>query len=155
MELAARPLRVERLELLDMPDADTALFEMVCGKGGYVRSIARDLGRALGCLGHVLWLRRDWSGPFRAEDGIDLDTLDRLAGTGELDARLLPVQAALAGLPEVRATEAGAARLARGNPGEVLGNAAWGTIAWASRDGVALAVGEVRGGMLHPSRVFR
>lgn len=155
LALGARPLRVERLDLLGTPDPDTALFALVCGKGGYVRSIARDLGRALGCLGHVLWLRRDWSGPFRAEDGIDLATLDRLAGTNELDARLLPVQAALDGLPEVRATEAGAARLAHGNPGEVLGEVPWGTVAWASRGGVALALGEVRGGVLHPSRVFR
>src|SRR5690606_18741471 len=59
MELAARPLFVERLELVARPDADHAEFEMVCGKGGYVRSIARDLGRALGCLGHVSWLRRE------------------------------------------------------------------------------------------------
>jgi len=53
MDLAARPLWVERLELLGRPDADHVDLEMVCGKGGYVRSIARDLGRALGCLGHV------------------------------------------------------------------------------------------------------
>ncbi|HMO71470.1 MAG TPA: tRNA pseudouridine(55) synthase TruB [Paracoccaceae bacterium] len=155
MDLAARPLRVEQLELEAMPDADTALFLMVCGKGGYVRSIARDLGRALGCLGHVLWLRREWSGPFRAEAAIDLGTLDRLAGNPELDARLLPLQAALAGLPEVRATEAGAARPRPGNPGEGIGGRSWGAPARARRDGTALAVGEVRGGMLHPARVFQ
>ena len=58
MELAARPLFVESLELVEMPDADHAVFEMICGKGGYVRSIARDLGQALGCFGHVVQLRR-------------------------------------------------------------------------------------------------
>jgi len=57
-ELAARPLRVDRLELVDAPDADHAVFDMICGKGGYVRSIARDLGEALGCHGHVSALRR-------------------------------------------------------------------------------------------------
>lgn len=154
MDLAARPLHVERLDLLETPDADTALFEMVCGKGGYVRSVARDVGRALGCLGHVLWLRREWSGPFRAEHGIGLETLDALAGTGALDAHLLPLQVALAGLPEVRATEAGAARLRHGNPGEVIGSAPWGTLVWASEGGRALALGELRGGMLHPARLF-
>ena len=51
---------------------------MVCGKGGYVRSIARDLGRALGCLGHVLWLRREWSGPFEASDGVSLEDMVQL-----------------------------------------------------------------------------
>ena len=59
--LEARPLFVESLELVARPDADHAELEMVCGKGGYVRSIARDLGRDLGCLGHVKSLRRIWS----------------------------------------------------------------------------------------------
>src|SRR5690606_13119074 len=71
MDLAARPLHVARFDLVEMPDADTAVFEMVCGKGGYVRSIARDLGAGLGCLGHVVALRRLWSGPFHTEDALD------------------------------------------------------------------------------------
>ena len=79
LDLAPRPLWVDSLDLIDRPDPDHALFEMVCGKGGYVRSIARDLGAALGCLGHVLWLRREWSGPFDAKDGITLEEIDRLA----------------------------------------------------------------------------
>ena len=70
MDLAARPLWVDRLDLIGRPDADHVELEMVCGKGGYVRSIARDLGRSLGCLGHVQWLRREWSGPFTAAEGI-------------------------------------------------------------------------------------
>ena len=57
MDIAARPLFVEELALVDRPDADHAVLEMVCGKGGYVRSIARDLGAALGCHGHVTALR--------------------------------------------------------------------------------------------------
>jgi tRNA pseudouridine55 synthase len=73
LDLAARPLWVESLDLVARPDADHAELEMVCGKGGYVRSIARDLGAALGCHGHVLSLRRTWSGPFDAQDGITLD----------------------------------------------------------------------------------
>jgi tRNA pseudouridine55 synthase len=62
VEIAARPLFVESIRLLDRPDPDHAVLEMVCGKGGYVRSLARDLGEALGCLGHVTQLRRIWSG---------------------------------------------------------------------------------------------
>ena len=66
MDLAARPLVGRTPGVTARPDADHADLEMVCGKGGYVRAIARDLGAALGCLGHVAWLRRDWSGPFAA-----------------------------------------------------------------------------------------
>jgi tRNA pseudouridine55 synthase len=155
LDLAARPLWVESLTMTARPDADTAELEMVCGKGGYVRSIARDLGQALGCLGHVLWLRREWSGPFDAADGITLDEIERLARTPALDARLLPLEAGLADLPEVRATPEGAARLAHGNPGMVIASdVAFGDEAWASYQGRAVAVGSYRSGELHPTRVF-
>ena len=155
LELAARPLWVESLALVAQPDADQAEFEMVCGKGGYVRAIARDLGRALGCLGHVTVLRRVWSGPFDAADGVDLDTLDRLAKTTEIDALLKPLEVGLADLPEVKATAEGAARLRNGNPGAVFAaDAEFGEEAWASFEGRAVAVGTYMAGMLHPARVF-
>ncbi|MFP5478894.1 MAG: tRNA pseudouridine(55) synthase TruB [Alphaproteobacteria bacterium] len=154
MELAARPLWVERLEMTGRPDADHVDLEMVCGKGGYVRSIARDLGAALGCLGHVEWLRREWSGPFEAAQGVSLDLIDAEAKTEALDARLLPLELGLQDLPEFRATPEGAVRLRNGNPGQVIGHADWGTEGWASLDGQAVAVGHYRGGELHPSRVF-
>jgi tRNA pseudouridine55 synthase len=154
MELAARPLWVDRLVMLGRPDADHVDLEMVCGKGGYVRSIARDLGQALGCLGHVQWLRREWSGPFNAEDGVTMETVDAEAKTEALDARLLPLELGLQDLPEFKATPEGAVRLKNGNPGQVIGHADWGTEGWASLDGLAVAVGHYRGGELHPSRVF-
>ena len=155
LDLAPRPLWVERLTLIAQPDADHAEFEMVCGKGGYVRAVARDLGRALGCLGHVTTLRRIWSGPFEATDGVDLDTLDRLAKTPEIDALLKPLEVGLADLPEVKATAEGAARLRNGNPGAVFAaEAEFGDEAWASFEGRAVAVGTYMAGMLHPARVF-
>ena len=154
LDLAARPLWVERLALLGRPDPDHVDLEMICGKGGYVRSIARDLGATLGCLGHVQWLRREWSGPFRAEDGLSLEVIDAEAKTEALDARLLPLELGLQDLPELPATPEGAVRLRNGNPGQVIGHADWGTEAWASLDGRAVAVGHYRGGELHPSRVF-
>jgi len=155
LDLAARPLWVESLALVAQPDADHAEFEMVCGKGGYVRAIARDLGRALGCLGHVTALRRVWSGPFDAADGVDLDTLDRLAKTPAIDALLKPLEVGLADLPEVKATAEGAARLRNGNPGAVFAaDAEFGEEAWASFEGRAVAVGTYMAGMLHPARVF-
>lgn len=155
MDLAARPLWVESLVLKARPDADTAELEMVCGKGGYVRSIARDLGQALGCLGHVLWLRREWSGPFEAGDGVSMGTIESEARTEALEARLLPLEVGLADLPELRATPEGAARLRNGNPGMVFASdVEWGEEAWASHQGRAVAVGVYKSGELHPSRVF-
>jgi tRNA pseudouridine55 synthase len=154
MDLAARPLWVDSLTLVARPDADHVDLEMVCGKGGYVRSIARDLGAALGCLGHVQWLRRTWSGPFHADQGVTLDQIDAEAKTDALTARLLPLERGLTDLPEFPATPEGAARLRNGNPGMVIASAEWGSEGWASLNGQAIAVGHYQGGELHPSRVF-
>jgi len=155
MDLAARPLWVERLEMIGRPDADHVDLEMVCGKGGYVRSIARDLGRALGCLGHVAWLRREWSGPFNASEGVSLEEIDRLAKSPEIDGLLLPLELGLADLPELPCTPEGAVRLKNGNPGMVFSSTAqYGDEAWASYQGRPVAVGIYKAGELHPSRVF-
>jgi tRNA pseudouridine55 synthase len=155
MDLAARALWVEELILIERPDADTVVLEMTCGKGGYVRAIARDLGAVLGCHGHVLTLRRIWSGPFDAEDGLSMEQVEAMARTPELDAKLLPVEVGLTDLPELRCTPEGAARLRNGNPGMVLAsNVEYGDECWASLDGQAVAVGVYKAGELHPSRVF-
>ena len=155
MELAARPLWVERLEIVSRPDPDHVELEMVCGKGGYVRAIARDLGAGLGCHGHVAWLRRTWSGPFDAEGGLSMEQIEALAQTPELDTRLRPLETGLADLPELPATPEGAARLRNGNPGMVLtSDVDYGEEAWASFEGRAVAVGIYKAGELHPSRVF-
>ena len=155
VEIAARPLYVESLILLERPDADHAVLEMECGKGGYVRSIARDLGETLGCLGHVVSLRRIWSGPFELEDAVTLDKVEALAKSPEIDELLLPLEAGLTDLPEVPATAEGAARMKNGNPGMVIASdVEYGDLAWASYQGQPVAVGTYRAGELHPSRVF-
>jgi tRNA pseudouridine55 synthase len=153
-EREARPLRVERLALVGMPDPDHAEFEMVCGKGGYVRAIARDLARALGTAGHVSALRRIWSGPFESADGIDWPTFERL-DAGGLEARLLPVAAGLHDLVEVPVPLVAARRLASGNPAPVVADLDYGDEAWASLGGTPVAIGHYRAGELHPLRVFR
>jgi tRNA pseudouridine55 synthase len=154
-EIAARPLWVESLTLTARPAADHAEFEMVCGKGGYVRAIARDLGQSLGCLGHVTQLRRIWSGPFTLDGALTWEQIDALAHTPELDTHLLPLETGLAGLPELRCSVEGAAKLRNGNPGMVLtSDAQYGDEAWASLDGRAVAVGIYKAGELHPNRVF-
>ena len=155
VEIAARPLWVEEILLSDRPDADTVVLEMTCGKGGYVRAIARDLGAALGCYGHVTWLRRLWSGPFDAEDGITLEEIEAKAKSPELDEWLRPLEEGLGDLTEVKATEAGAARLRNGNPGMVIAqDVDYGEECWASFQGQAVAVGIYKAGELHPTRVF-
>ncbi|WP_282181825.1 tRNA pseudouridine(55) synthase TruB [Aliiroseovarius marinus] len=155
VEIAARPLWVEELVMVSRPDADHVTLEMTCGKGGYVRSIARDLGEALGCHGHVRNLRRIWSGPFDAEDGVTIELIEELAKTGELDGYLRPLEEGLQDLPELKASAEGATRLKHGNPGMVLASdVEYGDEAWASYEGKAVAVGTYRSGELHPSRVF-
>jgi len=155
VELSARPLWVEELLLVDRPDADHVTLEMTCGKGGYVRSIARDLGTLLGCHGHVRELRRTWSGPFEVENGLTLDRIEEIARTPELDTFIQPLEIGLADLPELKCTPEGAAKLRNGNPGMVLAaTVEYGDEAWASLDGQAIAVGVYKAGELHPSRVF-
>lgn len=151
-DLAARPLWVESLTLLEA-DRDTARLEMVCGKGGYVRAIARDLGRALGCLGHVAHLRRTWSGPFEAEDAVPFERIDRDAQDW-LDTQLLPLEVALADLPMLRATPEGAVRIRNGNPGQVTGMAEWGDLVWVADAAGPVCIGRYQGGTVQPERVF-
>lgn len=156
VEIAPRPLHVERLDLVSRPDPDHVELEMICGKGGYVRAIARDLGQALGCLGHVVALRRLWSGPFDLEDAVGLARIGELAGSPEIDVLLHPLEEGLAELPELPTTHEGATRMRNGNPGIVLtGDVDYGEEAWVSLGGRAVAVGIYRAGEVHPKRVFR
>lgn len=155
VELAARPLWVDELVLTDRPDPDHVTLEMTCGKGGYVRAIARDLGNALGCHGHVRELRRIWSGPFDVSDGLTFEQIEELAHQPELDTHLRPLEEGLQDLPEVRATPEGATRMRNGNPGMVIASdVEYGDECWASIEGKAVAVGRYKAGELHPSRVF-
>ncbi|MCC7321335.1 MAG: tRNA pseudouridine(55) synthase TruB [Rubellimicrobium sp.] len=154
--LQARPLWVEELLLTDRPDPDHARLEMTCGKGGYVRAIARDLGRDLGCLGHVTALRRLWSGPFTLDQAVTMDRIETAAGTPDIDALLLPIEAGLADLPEVRLTAPDARRVANGNPAPAVPQEAldFDDDCWASHGGRALAFGHWRAGQFHPARVI-
>lgn len=154
-EIAARPLWVEELLMVDRPDADHVVLEMTCGKGGYVRSIARDLGEALGCFGHVHHLRRTWSGPFTAEEGMSLEKLEELAKQPELDSYLRPLEQGLVDIAEVRCPPESLAKLRNGNPAVVIAHdVEYGEECWASFDGEAVAVGVFKAGEIHPARVF-
>ncbi len=156
VELEARPLFVESLELVDRPDPDSATLRMVCGKGGYVRSIARDLGRALGTCAHVTSLRRLWSGPFDLENAVTYEAIEAEARSPALDERLLPLEAGLTELPLVQTTAEGAMRIKNGNPGMVIASDAdYGELCWAAHQGRPVAIGTYMAGELHPVRVFQ
>ena len=153
--LEARPLFVDSLLLIDRPDADHVVLELTCGKGGYVRAIARDLGQKLGCFGHVVQLRRIWSGPFDLDQAVSIEQLEALAKTPELDHKLVPLEAGLSDVSEARCTAESAAKLRNGNPGLVIAqNLQYGDLCWASFEGEAVAIGRYQAGMLYPNRVF-
>lgn len=151
VELKARPVTIHRLEIVDATEDETRLV-MECGKGAYVRSIARDLGRLLGCFGHVTALRRTRVGPFFEEDSFTLDEI--MAEGGAADA-LLSVEAGLTELPCVVVDRDTAARLRRGGSIILRGrDAPHEGIVYAACGGVPVAFGEVVEGALEPSRVF-
>lgn len=154
-DLAARPLTVHAIALLARPDPDHAEIEMTCGKGGYVRSVARDLGRMLGCHGHVAALRRVAAGPFGLAHAISFDELATMTQE-TAHARLLPVATGLDDIPALAVTAVDADRLRRGQAIDLPATAAPpdGASAWAALDGVPVAIGRHRGGAFHPDRVF-
>ena len=154
VKVSARPLLVSKLILIERPSVDTAILEMTCGKGGYVRAIARDLGDALGCYAHVLNLRRIWAGPFNLKSCITLKTIESFAKTLEIDQFLLPLEEGLTDLPKGTTNAGGAAKLRNGNSAVCFANADYGDEIWASYDGKAQAIGHFKSGEIHPKRVI-
>ena len=154
MQIAARPLWVEELLLSDRPSADQAVLEMTCGKGGYVRSIARDLGEVLGCYGHVAQLRRLWSGPFDLEHAVSLEQIEPFAKTSEIDQFLRPLEEGLTDLLQGTTNAEGAAKLRNGNPAICFTTAEYGDEIWVSYEGKAQAIGRYKSGEIHPTRVI-
>jgi tRNA pseudouridine55 synthase len=159
VELAARPVEIVSLELIDTPDPEHAAFEAECGKGTYVRAIARDLGRKLGCLGHVQALRRRQVGPFDEGNAVKLESLAGLRDSGGDEAlrqALMPVETGLMSLPALSISGADAQRLALGQAVILRGRDApmlEGLVA-VSAHGALVALGEVEHGSLRPRRIF-
>jgi tRNA pseudouridine55 synthase len=149
-DLASRPVTIHSLELIGA-EVDEAIFEARCGKGTYVRALARDFGRALGCLGHVIALRRTRVGPFREEHAVTLAELDEGAASGAL----LCIEAGLLEIPRVSVDRDMAARLRRGQSVLIRGQdmPPQGS-AYAACGNVVIAVGAIEKGELVPGRVF-
>jgi tRNA pseudouridine55 synthase len=113
VEPAPRQVTIHRLDLVEH-DGETAVFEARVSKGTYIRSLARDIARALGSLGHVTMLRRTKAGPFNLDQAISLDKLAELGKGRALDKALLPLVAGLDDIPALAITTDQAGRLQQG-----------------------------------------
>ncbi|MCY6382749.1 tRNA pseudouridine(55) synthase TruB [Hoeflea prorocentri] len=161
--IPSREVEIHRLDLVALPDADSAIFEVECGKGTYVRSLARDMGRDLDCYGHVADLRRTYVAPFGQNDLVPMEDIlaleeveddeERLAA---LDAFLIDTGEALALLPHLPVSEQQAQRLLCGNPILLRGRDAPlpADEAYATVNGRLVAIGEIAQGEFRPRRVF-
>jgi tRNA pseudouridine55 synthase len=159
--LEPRPVDIHALALAGAPDRDHAVFDAECGKGTYVRALARDMGRELGCCGHVSALRRTRVGPFTDKTMISLEHLEALchrAGLGEISLAdaLLPVETALDDIPALAVSRADAARLQRGQAVLLRGRDAPVVtgIVHVTVSGQLVALAETSRGELIPKRVF-
>ncbi|WP_282604664.1 tRNA pseudouridine(55) synthase TruB [Pelagibius sp. Alg239-R121] len=165
-ELAARPVEIERFVLCDSDrdtfNPDLASFEVDCGKGTYVRSLARDLARKLGTVGHVSALRRTSVGPFHENDAISLESLEALGHSPAALELLLPVETALDDIPALALSETEAARLRSGQSVSMLARSRSdqvrmlnsGSIVFAKTGDTPVALARYEAGDIHPVRVL-
>ena len=180
VEIPPREVEIGRFDLVEMTADGNSVFEIECGKGTYVRSLARDLGRDLGCFGHIADLRRTEVDPFTAEDFVTIEELEKArfgdkadtgpasaeAGAGEpevpvqdfsaIDALLVDTVAALDCLPQVALSDDAAQRIRLGNPVVIRGRDApvEAEEACATARGRLVAIGAIEAGMFRPKRVF-
>ncbi len=149
--LQPRLVRIEQLILRDH-GPETATFDVICGKGTYIRSLARDLALSLGTVGHVSELRRTMVGPFTENAAISLDKVESLVHSARLAAQILSVEAPLADIPALELNEMDAERLRFGQAIPVSGADAKTVRARSDERLVALA--KIESGKLQPLRVF-
>jgi tRNA pseudouridine55 synthase len=163
VELAARIVTVHSARVAEVPDADHITLEIECGKGTYVRAIARDLAAMLGACGHVSALRRTRVGGFTEQSAVTLELLEDLGYEARQSEVLLPVETALDDIPELAVTTEDAFRLKQGRsivlvPRQVESVRArlkpGSRTVSAMAGGVVVALCEMRAGRLEPSRVF-
>ena len=155
VDLKSRKVVIDRLELLGRPDAEHADFVVACGKGTYIRSLGRDLARAVGTVGHLSFLRRTAAGPFREDWAISLSKLEALGHNSRLLGALAPVSTALDDIPALALTEAQASRLRQGQRLTSTQDAPTsGTLYRAEQDGRLVALLEFDGVSFKPVRVF-
>jgi tRNA pseudouridine55 synthase len=160
--LQARKVMVHAITLEAMPDRDHAVFEVHCGKGTYMRSLARDLGRATGTVAHIVELRRLTVGPFTEADAILLDSLESMGHSPAALEQVLPVETALDDIPALALSETEANRLRCGQAVSMVARAnrdriselSNGSIVFTTAGGKPVALVRYEAGELHPVRVL-
>jgi tRNA pseudouridine55 synthase len=160
--LESRQVTIHRLDLAAVEGPDLASFEVVCGKGAYMRAIARDLGVALGCYAHVVALRRTAVGPFTLDHAISLESLEALGHSAAASGALLPIETALDDIPALALTETEANRLRCGQAVSMVARANRdrirefenGVIVYATTGGKPVALARYEAGDIHPVRVL-
>lgn len=158
VDIAARKVSIFRLDRIEHLSQDETVFEAECGKGTYVRALARDMGRDLGCFGHISQLRRVSVGPFLEEDLTPLSELEALEGElDRLDEMIFATGIALEELPEIEITQGQAQRIRSGNAVLLRGRDAitHADEAYATFGNELVALGSVDRGSFHPKRVFK
>ncbi len=156
VELKSRQIRIDRFDLIETT-ADTATFSVDCGKGTYIRSLARDLAASLNACGHVTMLRRTRVGPFKLTESFTLDALIDLCERGAADEALRPVVTALDDIPVLAVTDQDAENLKHGRAIGLSSPHSYNPNDWVlamGPDDKAVALGYVRGGEFSPKRVF-
>lgn len=151
--MTARRVRIDDLRLVDCADSSRATFEVDCGKGTYVRAIARDLGALLGCYGYVSVLRRTKVGSFSLDQAISLDSLEQIVHSGALSESLLPLETVLDDISALALTEEEAGKIGHGMAVSQP-NAASCDVALLVCEGKPLALASVQDGVAKPFRVF-
>ena len=163
VELAPRVVTIHAARVAEAPDADHVTLEIECGKGTYVRALARDLAERLGACGHVSALRRTRVGGFTEQSAVTLELLEDLGHKARQSEVLLPVETALDDIPELAVTAEDAFRLKQGRPIVLVPRQVEAVKARlkpgsrtvsAMAGGVVVALCEMRAGRLEPSRVF-
>jgi tRNA pseudouridine55 synthase len=170
VEIPEREVEIGRFDLIEMRADGSTVFEIECGKGTYVRSLARDMGRDLGCFGHISELRRVEVDPFTAEDFVTVPELEaaRFGEAGQpesgdlpmdfetIDGLIVETAAALECLPQVAISDEAANRIRLGNPVIIRGRDApvEADEACATARGRLVAIGAIEAGMFKPKRVF-
>ena len=154
-DIASRSLFVSSLKLEKYISENSAILSLECGKGGYVRSIARDLGLELGCYGHVKWLRRIASGSFNLSMAHSLDTILKLNKTSAVNNFILPVELGLSTIKHGTCTATAAEKIRNGNSAPILCNGArTGDEIWVSYSKIPIAIGKYEAGSFLPKKVF-
>ncbi|NQV56831.1 MAG: tRNA pseudouridine(55) synthase TruB [Rhodospirillales bacterium] len=162
VKLAPRIIHIDRFELVDMPSADQAVFEVTSGKGAYMRGLARDLALSLGTVGHIAQLRRTRLGPFDEGGAISLEQLENMGHSAPATNILLPVETALDDIPALALTEDEARRMQRGQAISALkvaqrtplGKISQGAVLCAMTEGKLVALARFEGGEIRPFRVM-